>query len=387
MAKVNLSDREIGLIKGLIQHNGLNDQQVTAIFSHLARNFNTREIGYIRTGFKPRYAGIAAATPAEVDELLYHYSKLEALAEQLEFYPTSFRDAQVRKAVEIFKTAILVYNNNILFSRSETFIVLSIIAWTYLLHARLSGEDVRPVYRDAKGDPVIVDGQDKLWELSKCILQPEANLSKGEKANLTYLIAIRNAIEHRSAEDVNDALQAKIQANALNFLRYVKENFGTKYDFSRDLAFAIQLQALTLKAPNVLKGKTSVATAVAAVNSVLEAPMSTDEFDDPAYAYRVYIVPKVTNNAKKADQAVTYSPVGSAVELAIKEVERPKFRQKEAIKKLLDDYGLKVTVPQFQKAWQEKRLKGRAKGFAIELGGQWFWYQEGIEQIKDIVAP
>lgn len=35
MAKVVLSDREVGLIKGLIQHKALNDQQVLAIFSFL----------------------------------------------------------------------------------------------------------------------------------------------------------------------------------------------------------------------------------------------------------------------------------------------------------------------------------------------------------------
>ncbi len=134
MAKMILSDQEIGLIKGLIQHRAMNDQQVLAIFSFLARNFNHREIGAIRKGAKPRYVGIAAATVPEVDALLYQYSKLAALAEQLGFYATTHSEAQVRKAVEIFKTAVLVYNNNMLLSRSETFIVLSIIAWTYLLH-------------------------------------------------------------------------------------------------------------------------------------------------------------------------------------------------------------------------------------------------------------
>ena len=231
MGKVILSDKEIGLIKGLIQHHALNDQQVLAIFSFLDRNFNHREIGAIRKGAKPRYVGIAAASTSEVHELLYRYSKLEALAEQLGFYSTNFAEAQIRKAIEIFKTAILVYNNNIISTRTETFIVLSIISWTYLLHARLTKESVRFVYENADGTPVLVDGQEKLWELSYCIERPEAGLSAGEKANLKYLIAIRNAIEHRSTEDINDALQAKIQANALNFLKYAKEKFGMKYDF------------------------------------------------------------------------------------------------------------------------------------------------------------
>ena len=386
MAKMILSDQEIGLIKGLIQHRAMNDQQVLAIFSFLARNFNHREIGAIRKGSKPRYVGIAAATVAEVDALLYQYSKLAALAEQLGFYATTHSEAQVRKAVEIFKTAVLVYNNNMLLSRSETFIVLSIIAWIYLLHARMIGEGITPVYKNVDGTPVLVDGQEKLWELSYCIERPEASLSAGEKANLKYLIAIRNAIEHRSSEDVNDALQAKIQANALNFLKYAKEKFGTKYDFSHDLAFAIQLQALTLQSPNALKGGAPVAKAVAAVNALLEGPMTQAEFNDPAYSFRVYVVPKVTNNAKKADQAVIYSPIGSDVEVAIKLVERPKFRMKEAIKKLLDDYGIVVSSHQFQQAWKLNDLKNPAKGYAVQLGGQWFWYQEGIEKVKEVIA-
>ncbi len=386
MAKMILSDQEIRLIKGLIQHRAMNDQQVLAIFSFLARNFNHREIGAIRKGAKPRYVGIAAATVPEVDALLYQYSKLAALAEQLGFYATTHSEAQVRKAVEIFKTAVLVYNNNMLLSRSETFIVLSIIAWTYLLHARLIGEGITPVYKNVDGTPVLVDGQEKLWELSYCIERPEASLSAGEKANLKYLIAIRNAIEHRSFEDVNDALQAKIQANALNFLKYAKEKFGTKYDFSHDLAFAIQLQALTLQSPNALKGGVPVAKAVAAVNALLEGPMTQAEFNDPAYSFRVYVVPKVTNNAKKADQAVIYSPIGSDVEVAIKLVERPKFRMKEAIKKLLDDYGIVVSSHQFQQAWKLNDLKNPTKGYAVQLGGQWFWYQEGIEKVKEVIA-
>lgn len=386
MAKVTLSDREIGLIKGLIHHRALNDQQVLAIFSFLARNFNHREIGAIRKGAKPRYVGIAAATVPEVDALLYQYSKLAALAEQLGFYATTHTEAQVRKAVEIFKTAVLVYNNNFLFSRSETFIVLSVIAWTYLLHARLFGEGITPIFKNANGTSVLVDGQEKLWELSYCIERPEAGLSVGEKANLKYLIAIRNAIEHRSTEDVNDAIQAKIQANALNFLKYVKENFGIKYDFSHDLAFAIQLQTLTLQSPNALKGATPVAKAVAAVNALLEGPMTSAEFNDPAYSFRVYVVPKVTNNAKTADQAVIYSPIGSDVEVAIKLVERPKFRMKETIKKLLDDYGIAVSSHRFQQAWKLNDLKNPAKGLAVQLGGQWFWYQEGIDKVKEVIT-
>ena len=80
-----------------------------------------------------------------------------------------------------------------------------------------------------------------------------------------------------------------------------------------------------------------------------------------------------------------YSLVGSNVEVAIKHVERPKYRMMEAIKKLLDDDGVAVTTCQFTQAWKLNDLKDPAKGLAVLLGGQWFWYQEGIDRIRSVV--
>lgn len=97
------------------------------------------------------------------------------------------------------------------------------------------------------------------------------------------------------------------------------------------------------------------------------------------------MTPKVTNNAKNADQAVTYNPVGSNIEIAIKQVERPKFRQKEAMERLEAERVLNVTSHIFQKAWKSKNLKNLGKGMAILLGGVWFWYQEGIDAIKAVM--
>lgn len=385
MAKLVLSDREIALIKGLITHREFNDQQVVAIFSYLDRNINHREIGSIRRNGKPRYAAVQPASDKEIDSLLYLYSKIAALADRLGFCNMDPVSAQVHKAVEIMKTAILIYNNNTIATRSETFIVLAVIAWTYLLHARFAQGAIKPVYHNPDGTPVLIDGKEKHWEFGYCLDQADSGLSNGEKNNLRYIIAIRNEVEHRSYDDINDDVQAKLQATALNFLRYAKAKFGSKFDFSHDLAFTIQLQALTLQSPNMIKGDGSVAKSVAAVNALLEAPMSTADFNDPDYAYRVYVVPKVSNNSKKADQAVSYSPIGSNVEVAIKQVERPKFRMTDAIQMLTDQGIPNVTAYTFTQAWKSEELKAPAKGLAIELGKQWFWYQEGIDKIGDIL--
>ncbi len=114
--------------------------------------------------------------------------------------------------------------------------------------------------------------------------------------------------------------------------------------------------------------------------------MTAADFNDPDYAFRVYVVPKVTNNSKKADQAVSYSPVGSNVEVAIKHVERPKYRMTEAIQMLIEDAVPGVTSHTFTEAWKAKDLKNPTKGLAVLLGGQWFWYQEGVDEIKKILT-
>lgn len=204
MAKLVLLDREIALIKGLIAHRALNDQQVVAIFSYLDRNINHREIGSIRTDGKPRYAAVQPASEKEIDSLLYHYSKIAALADRLGFCNMDPVSAQVHKAVEIMKTAILVFNNNTIATRSETFIVLAVIAWTYLLHARFRHVAIKPVYNNPDGTPVLIDGKEKHWELGHCLDQVEAGLTHGEKNNLRYIIAVRNEVEHRSYDDIND---------------------------------------------------------------------------------------------------------------------------------------------------------------------------------------
>ena len=386
MARLVLSDKEISLIKGLAAHKGYNDQQILSVFSYLDRNFNHREVGAIRRGDKPRYAAIPAASAEDIEGLLYHYSKIASLADRLGFCDMDPISAQVHKAVEIMKTAILIYNNNMIVTRSETFIVLSVIAWTYLLHAHFVQQSIVPIYRNADGTEVMIDGKPKFWELGYCINQPQSSLTNGEKNSLRYIIAIRNEVEHRTYEDINADVQSKLQANALNFLRFAKDKFGNKFDFSHDLSFTIQLQALTLSAPNMIKGSGVVAKSVAAVNALLENPMSSADYNDPDYAFRVYVVPKVTNNSKKADQAVSYSPVGSNVEVAIKQVERPKFRMTEAIQMLTDEGVPNVTSHTFTRAWKANDLKAPGKGLAIQLGGQWFWYQEGIDQIKAILT-
>lgn len=386
MAKLRISSREVSLIKGLIDHKKFNDQQVLAIFSHLERNINSREIGWIRRGAKAMYQQTKTATLEDVDDFLNEYAKLEEVAERLGLYEISDNRLSIYYALDYARSAVSIFNNNTIQARSQICIILMVVAWTYLLHARFRALNIQPIHHDADGAPLIIDGKPKHWELMHCISKPEAGLAKGEVNNLRFLALIRNEIEHRSTEDINDQVQSKLQATVLNFVRFAREKFGRKFDISRDFSFAIQLQALKIKDTKRLRERTHGSKTVQAVSAEIEKEMTSAEFNDPDYAFRVYVVPKVVNNEKRSDQAVTFSPVGSSVEMAIKHVERPKYRMKDALKLLHDDGLENITAHKFITAWRENDLKNPGKGLAVQLGGQWFWYQEGVDEIRRILT-
>lgn len=386
MTTDRISNFEIALIKGLMTHHQLNDQQVLAIFSHLARDLNSRDIGFIRKGEKIQYAQVKEASKHEVDEFLEKYSKIEEIAERIGIYQTSEDNLSLYQALDYARSAVSIFNNNIILSRSQIFVILMIVGWTYAAHGKLRSVGVKPVYIDDDGNEILADGKPKMWDLAYCCTRTELQLSDGEKNNLRYMILLRNEIEHRSSEDINEEVQSKLQANALNFVSFMRRNFGRKFDPSGDFSFAIQLQSLKMKHASLLKSSKGVSKAVSAVNALVEKEMSSADYNDPDYAFRVYVVPKVVNNQKKSDQAVIFSPVGSNVEIAIKQVERPKYRLSEVAQLLKEDGMDSVTVQRCVDAWKAHDLKNPAKGLAVELGKQWFWYLEGVDAIKAALA-
>ena len=381
----NMSAREIGLIKGVLAYTNLNDQQVLSIFSQLHRDLNSRDIGYIRKDGKDLYKRVPACSEAEVRAFMACSERRLGETALLGIGELDQSERQVYKAIDLMKTAITIFNSGTLITRSETFIVLSIIAWTYLLHAKLRKVGIEPIYTDDSGVSLLgPDGQEKLWDLAQCLKESAADLTQGEVRNLRYLIAVRNAIEHRSTDDINDDVQSKCQACALNFAKYCAEKFGPRFDFASDVSFAIQLQPLTLGATNLPRGGAPKSGHIETINRLLESEMSPEDYNDLSYAFRVYVVPKVTNNSKKADQAVTYSPLGSNVEVAIKQVERPKYRQKEILA-FLKENGLSLTSTQFQRLWMRHKLKEKGKGLAVQIGGQWFWYEDVLTVVPQLI--
>ena len=98
--------------------------------------------------------------------------------------------------------AVHTFNSAGLHFRAELFIVTSVIAWTYLLHAYYRREAVdHRYYRNVDGVRQIemtTGGAEKFWELGTCLRDNHCPLDKGTRQNLEFLLDLRHEIEHRS---------------------------------------------------------------------------------------------------------------------------------------------------------------------------------------------
>jgi hypothetical protein len=125
----------------------------------------------------------------------------------------------VKKAREAMLTAVQIYNNPQVHFKSELFIVTTVIAWTYLLHAYYRKSKVN--YRQLARRPpsktkyaVTPRGAVRLWSLEDCLAYDGCPVDDLVKKNLLFLIGIRHEIEHRYkptlafAQNSHPALQA-----------------------------------------------------------------------------------------------------------------------------------------------------------------------------------
>ena len=82
--------------------------------------------------------------------------------------------------------AVQIFNNPLVPFKSELFIVISVIAWTYLLHANYKKQKVEYRYKDPKTKKLkkTKGGDFVYWGLEECLSYLKCPLDKGTKDNL-----------------------------------------------------------------------------------------------------------------------------------------------------------------------------------------------------------
>jgi hypothetical protein len=379
----SLEKWEVALIKAMeLKGDWPNHQDILAYFTRPTRSVNHRVIGEITRGEK--HIAIKAATP-------------EALAEFLATWPDmdpqtglSIRgDELLIKSREAMIAAVSTFNGAGLTFRAELFIVTSIIAWTYLLHAWYRREGID--YRYSK-DGVVKKtkyGEDRYWELEKCLRNQKCPIEVGTIKNLEFLIELRHEIEHRSTSRIDDAVSAKLQACCINFNETIKTLFGAQYGLERRLPIALQFVTFSSDQRAVLKKASSLPPNISAMMDAFHNKLSDAEQADPQFAYRVAFVPKLGNRASNADLAVEFVKADSdrAKEInrvLLKEVDKKRYTSSQVVGIMYQEGFQNFKIQHHTDLWKVLDAKNVAKNFGCtgDYKNTWVWYELWIARVR-----
>lgn len=375
----SLEKWEIGIVKAMLARNFV-PQDIQAYFSRPTRSINHARISEIRD--ETKHKAIKRASDDDLDAFLDAWPSID---------PNTGLNLQgdelLIKAREAMIAAVYTFNGAGLYFRAELFIVTAIIAWTYLMHAFYKREGVD--YRHKKAGTVerTPSGAEKYWELTQCITTGACPLEGGVVNNLKFLIEIRNEIEHRSTNRIDDALSAKLQACCLNFNEAIKALFGRQYGLEKRLPIALQFVTFDGNQRKSLLGADLPAHIATAMDNFHNG-LSEEDQRDPKFRYRVAFVPKVSGKATKSDLSVEFVKAGSEEALAVervllKETERPKILPSQVVASVR-----KAGFPAFNmfdhtKMADQLDARNPSKGYGVQVAKTWYWYEGWLEKVLE----
>ena len=298
------------------------------------------------------------------------------------------------KARESMLSAVQIYNNPNIQFKSETFIVLSIIAWTYLMHAYYKAKGIdycyhtispngRKKYENTKY------GAKKHWELERCLNDKDCPIDSVIKENLKFLIGLRHEIEHQMTTKIDNALSARFQACCINFNECITKYIGESYNISKHLSFSLQFSSLNEKQIDQLKDFKDLPPNIATYINDFDEKIDENVFNDPKYSYRVIFVPKTVNHKGQADKVIEFipstSPLAEGINkeyVVIKEKEKKKFLPKTIVKLLQDKGYNKLNMHHFVNCWKNNNAR-KDNTYGTYVGGKdWYWYEDFIPIVE-----
>lgn len=305
----------------------------------------------------------------------------------------SVKEELLKKSREAALAAVQIFNNPNVTFKSETYVVLMVIAWTYLLHAFYREKKVDYCYftqgTKRKTYDRTTHGAYKHWELDRCLNDKQCPLDPEVKKNLKFLIGLRHEIEHQMTTRIDDLLSARFQACCINYHEAIVALFGDGYGIAKHLAVSLQFASLGREQVDTLQQHKGLPANIKTYISGFDGALTPAEFGSPKYAYRVIFVPKTVNHPSQADQAITFVKADSelaktvnAQYTVIKETERPKFLPSEIVLLMQKEGFYRFGMQQHTELWKERDAKGAGKKFGVQLAKTWYWYETWIEEVR-----
>ena len=300
----------------------------------------------------------------------------------------------LHKSREAALSAVQIFNNPLMQFKSETYIVLMIIAWTYLLHAYYRKNGVEYRYHSKRVIRRRFDrtkrGAFKHWDLEKCLKVEEAPIDTDTTNNLCFLIGLRHEIEHQMAIGLDDYLSGRYQACARNYNHYIKDLFDKKFGIDKHLAYSIQF--LELSYEQLYQSATvggEIPQRVRNYITEFDKSLSEDQFNSERFSYRLIFTKKLVNHPGQADRVIEFlDPDSELAEqmnkqyVVLKETEHPKYLPGDIVR-LMEEQGYnKFRMYDHTQLWKSREAKNPGKGYGVQIGKTWYWYEVWVREVR-----
>lgn len=306
----------------------------------------------------------------------------------------SVKNELIQKSREAMLAAVQIFNNPNIQFKSESFIVLAIIAWTYLLHAyyREKKIDYRYFKQKAKKKrfKLTKNGARKHWELERCLNGNDSPIDKETSSNLRFLIGLRHEIEHQMTTKIDDILSARFQACCLNYNRYLKILFPSQQGIEKYLSFSLQFSSLSEKQVDQLNDYSDLPKNISMYIQNYDSLLDEQTFNDNRFSYRVLFIPKTANRKGQADRVIEFVHPDSEIAKglskeywAIKDREKPKYLPAKIIKEMQKLGYKKFKMHQHTQLWKEEDAKNPAKEYGVQIENVWYWYENWLGFVKN----
>ena len=199
------------------------------------------------------------------------------------------------------------YNRQIAEFKTAQYIVTLSIAWTALFHAIFFKRGINPWYRKDNGKHYKrIDGEPKYWDLSECIRNYYGGNNPPEKANLEFIIKLRNRIEHRDLPELDYSLFGECYASILNFNNLLIDEFGEEHALEASLAISIQyINTNDYTTAHTILHNESNRSIVNFIEN-FRGNLLPEVLNSMKYSFSVFMIPKVVGREKAADVAMRF---------------------------------------------------------------------------------
>lgn len=298
----------------------------------------------------------------------------------------------IKKSREAALAAVQIFNNPSLNFKSEIYIVLMIISWTYLLHSYYRKAGVEYRYHKQAGNKKKFEktskGAYKYWELEKCLNSDASPVDPKTAQNLKFLIGLRHEIEHQMTTRIDELLSARFQACCLNYNALIKTLYGEDQGIDKHLSFSLQFSSLNREHVELLSKSQGLPKNIHAYISSFDDALTEEEFNDPRFSYRVLFVQKTANRKGQADQVIEFIKPDSELAKGLnvqytvfKETEKKKYRPSEILKIAEREGFPKFNMAHHTALWKSMDAKNPSLGFGAVVSEQWYWYESWLKTV------